>query len=161
MPLRHPPRFGQNLAQARSAKAAEHLVDDRLRLGRIPRRPAGRRIGRTQELPAPSHLDKQGQGLIMDSTTRRDFLKTAAATTAVLAAGSALNAHAAGSDEIRVGLVGCGGRGKGAGGDVLASTDGVRIVALADVFKDRIDDARNSLTEDSKKDKARDFKNSV
>jgi myo-inositol 2-dehydrogenase / D-chiro-inositol 1-dehydrogenase len=97
----------------------------------------------------------------MESTTRRTFLKTAAATSAVLASGAALNAHASGSDEMRVGIVGCGGRGKGAGHDVLNSIDGVRIVALADVFKDRIDDARNSMTEDSQKDKARDFKNSV
>src|SRR6476659_4624 len=100
MPLRHAARLGQNLAQARSAKAAEHLVDDRLRLGRFPRRPSGRRTSRTQELPAPGHLDKQGQGLIMESTTRRDFLKTAATSSAVLAAAAALNAHAAGSDEI-------------------------------------------------------------
>ena len=36
----------------------------------------------------------------------------------------------AGSDEIRVGLVGCGGRGTGAGGDILSSVDGVAVVAF-------------------------------
>src|SRR6478735_3417526 len=71
-------------------------------------------------------------------TSRRDFLKAAAATGAVLAAGGALNAHAAGSDEIRVGLVGCGGRGKGACENVLTAAKGVKIVAAADVFPEPI-----------------------
>ena len=50
-----------------------------------------------------------------------------------------VGAHAAGSDEIRVGLVGCGGRGTGAAGNVMAAAPGVRIVALADAFADRLD----------------------
>ena len=56
-----------------------------------------------------------------NDTTRRDFLKT----TAVAAAGSALalagGVHAAGSDTIKVGLIGCGGRGTGAAHNVLSS----------------------------------------
>ena len=47
-------------------------------------------------------------------------------------------AWAAGSDEIRVGLIGCGGRGRGAAKDALESASGVRVVALGDAFKDRI-----------------------
>jgi predicted dehydrogenase len=70
--------------------------------------------------------------------TRRGFLKSAAATSAVLAAGSALNAHAAGSDEIRVGVIGCGGRGSQACENVLESAKGVKIVAAADVFPEKI-----------------------
>jgi predicted dehydrogenase len=70
--------------------------------------------------------------------TRRDFLKAAAATGAVLAAGSALNAHAAGSDEIRVGVIGCGGRGSGACENVLSSARGVKVAAAGDVFAEKI-----------------------
>jgi predicted dehydrogenase len=72
------------------------------------------------------------------SFTRRGFLQSAAATGAVLAAASALNAHAAGSDEMRVGVIGCGGRGKGACENVLESAKGVKIVAAADVFPEKI-----------------------
>src|SRR5690348_8482317 len=78
-------------------------------------------------------------------STRRTFLKTAATTGAVLAAGNALNAHAAGSDEMRVGLVGCGGRGRGASENVLSSAKGVKIVALGDAFKEKAYDLREHL----------------
>src|SRR5947207_5759031 len=80
------------------------------------------------------------------SANRRDFLKTAATTSAVLAAGGALNAHAAGDDQIKVGLVGCGNRGGGAAENVLSSAQGVKIVALADVFKNKIEATRGRLT---------------
>ncbi|MBV9124842.1 MAG: Gfo/Idh/MocA family oxidoreductase [Planctomycetes bacterium] len=81
--------------------------------------------------------------------TRREFLKTttAAAAGTALAANLTLlsNVHAAGSDVIRVGLVGCGGRGTGAAENVLNAAPNVHIVALADVFKDRLDGARGRL----------------
>jgi predicted dehydrogenase len=97
----------------------------------------------------------------MNTTSRRTFLKTAAATSALLTSGAALNAHSSGSDEMRVGIVGCGGRGTGAGDNVLNSTDGVRVVALADIFKPKIAKCRNDLKDSIQKDKARDFKNQV
>ena len=50
----------------------------------------------------------------------------------------AVNAYAAGSDEIRVGIIGCGGRGTGACDNVLHSAKGVKIVAAADVFPEQI-----------------------
>ena len=62
------------------------------------------------------------------SANRRDFLKAATTTSAVLAAGGALNAHTAGDDQIKVGVVGCGGRGGGAARDVLSSAQGVKVV---------------------------------
>jgi myo-inositol 2-dehydrogenase/D-chiro-inositol 1-dehydrogenase len=82
-------------------------------------------------------------------STRRDFLKT----TTVAAAGTALaanltllsNAHAAGSDEIRAGLIGCGGRGTGAAEQVLSSARGVRLIAMGDVFRDRLEGSRSHL----------------
>ena len=74
--------------------------------------------------------------------SRRDFIREATAaavgTAAVARFHGLVGAHAAGTDEIRVGLVGCGGRGSGAAGNVLAAAPGVRIVALADAFQDRL-----------------------
>jgi predicted dehydrogenase len=76
--------------------------------------------------------------------SRRDFLKTAAAAAAAQAVLSA-SVHAAGSDEIKVGLIGCGGRGTGAVHDVLHSAPNVRIVALGDAFRDRADGCRRQI----------------
>ena len=86
----------------------------------------------------------------MDTThTRRDFIKaTAAAGTTLAAAGLPLPAvRAAGSDEIRVGLVGCGGRGRGAASDALKAAPGVRLVAMGDAFADRVAEAQQRLQE--------------
>jgi predicted dehydrogenase len=79
-----------------------------------------------------------------NDTTRRGFLQagtTAAVTSALFATG----AHAAGGDEVRVGIIGCGGRGTGAGHDVLRAAEGVKIVALGDAFEDRLNGCRRTL----------------
>jgi myo-inositol 2-dehydrogenase/D-chiro-inositol 1-dehydrogenase len=72
------------------------------------------------------------------SPSRRDFLHTGAAAGAALTASAVLpgGVFAAGSDEIRVGIIGCGGRGQGAGENVLQSARGVKIVALGDYFEE-------------------------
>jgi myo-inositol 2-dehydrogenase/D-chiro-inositol 1-dehydrogenase len=92
-------------------------------------------------------IEQQGAG-----STRRDFIRSAAAaamaTTVVSGLDRLVGAHAAGSDEIRVGLVGCGGRGTGAAGNVLKAAPGVRIVALADAFRDRLDQCRDALAKE-------------
>src|SRR5262245_43453518 len=77
-------------------------------------------------------------------TTRRDFLKSSV----VMAGGLALarSARAEGSDAIRVGLVGCGGRGTGAIENCLNSAAGVKVVSIGDVFKFRTDACRRFLT---------------
>ncbi len=86
--------------------------------------------------------------------SRRDFLKAGAA-----AAGAALTStlltsgvHAAGTDEIKVGIIGCGGRGGGAGKDVLRAARGVTIVALGDAFEDRARGTRRGLEEFARED---------
>lgn len=82
---------------------------------------------------------------------RREFLKTSAlAATAVgaLGAGSG-GVFAAGSDTVRVGLIGCGARGVGAAMNCVLSTPGVEIVALGDVFKDRVDAALKRLKDNT------------
>jgi myo-inositol 2-dehydrogenase/D-chiro-inositol 1-dehydrogenase len=82
------------------------------------------------------------------SATRRDFLKTTAvAAGAAVATQLSLPAvHAAGSDVIKVGVIGCGGRGSGAAENVLNAAKGVSIVALGDVFKFPVDGLRGRLT---------------
>lgn len=75
--------------------------------------------------------------------SRRDFLQTtskAAAGGVALAALSAERfAHAAGSDELKLALVGCGGRGTGAVNQNLNVGKGARLVAMADISRDRLD----------------------
>jgi predicted dehydrogenase len=73
--------------------------------------------------------------------TRRDLLKTSAMVAGALTMTSAGLAfgEVQGSDTIRVGVIGCGGRGSGAATDCVASSKGVEIVALADAFQDRVD----------------------
>ena len=67
---------------------------------------------------------------------------------ALLAAGLRAPAvHAAGSDAIGVGLVGCGGRGRGAAADAVKSSPGVRVVAIGDAFADRVAETRERLKE--------------
>jgi len=75
------------------------------------------------------------------ATSRRDFLKTSARVAAGTAAGLALSrsVHAAGSDILRVGLIGCGGRGTGAAGNALNADPHTRVTALADVFPEKIE----------------------
>jgi predicted dehydrogenase len=84
------------------------------------------------------------------SATRREFLKTtamaaAAGTAAATNLGLVANVHAAGDDVIKVGLIGCGGRGKGAAAQSVSSAPNVKLVALGDVFKDHLESARNDL----------------
>jgi len=78
--------------------------------------------------------------------SRRGFLKTAAGAAAATATFNILHsAYAANADAIRVGLIGCGGRGTGAAQDCLKSAENVKLVALADLFKDRLDGARQEI----------------
>ncbi|MBI4408600.1 MAG: Gfo/Idh/MocA family oxidoreductase [Gemmatimonadetes bacterium] len=82
--------------------------------------------------------------------SRRDFLKTSAAATLGLSAAlhaSAEYAYADGGDTMRVGLIGCGGRGTGAAADVIAAAEGTEIVAMGDLFADRLEKSRAQLAE--------------
>lgn len=76
-------------------------------------------------------------------SSRRDFLKTSAAATAGAGllgtfAGQA-KAFAAGDDTIRVGLIGCGGRGTGAATQALKTKGKVQLIAMADAFPDQLE----------------------
>ena len=82
-------------------------------------------------------------------SSRRDFLKASTAAAAGAALASHVNiartAHAAGSDQIKVALIGCGGRGNGAIRDCLGADPGVKVIAVADAFEDRAKGTANSL----------------
>jgi predicted dehydrogenase len=74
--------------------------------------------------------------------SRRDFLRTSTAVTAGTLLGGlslARSAHAAGSDLLKVGLIGCGGRGSGAAGNALNADAGTKLFAMGDAFEDRLD----------------------
>jgi len=77
-------------------------------------------------------------------TTRRDFIKTSAAGAGV-AALAAASVHAAGNDVIKVGLIGCGGRGSGAVEQSLKSDPNMKLVAVGDAFEDRAKGLVNNL----------------
>jgi myo-inositol 2-dehydrogenase / D-chiro-inositol 1-dehydrogenase len=79
-------------------------------------------------------------------TSRRDFIRASS----ILMAGGAVSGglglaravHAQGTDVIRIGLVGCGSRGSAAAGEALNAAGGpVELVALADVFPDKLQQA--------------------
>lgn len=80
--------------------------------------------------------------------SRRDFVKaSAAAAAAGLVTGPARaiapGAWAGASDTIRIGLIGCGGRGRGAAVNSIKSSEGVTLTALGDVFQGPVDYARD------------------
>ena len=79
------------------------------------------------------------------SATRRDFLKTSA-TGAVLA-GLALGqgVHAQGREEIKIGMLGAGGRNGGAAVEAMKADPSVKLVAMSDVFENRVKAQRNTL----------------
>ena len=84
-----------------------------------------------------------------EGVSRRDFVKSAAAAAAGASVmlGTSRIAYAAGSDRLRVGLIGCGGRGTGAAADAVAAAEGVEIYAMGDLFEDRLDESHQRLQE--------------
>lgn len=85
----------------------------------------------------------------MPTVNRREVLSASVAAGAVAALASPTLAwptvFPAGSDELRVGLVGCGGRGVGAAENACAAGPNIKLVAIADVFRDRIDQRLSHL----------------
>lgn len=77
---------------------------------------------------------------------RRHFVSAAAMGVALAASPwRAPAVHAAGSDILKIGLVGCGARGTGAASQALQADPQVRLTALADVFEDRLQLSLRSL----------------
>lgn len=81
--------------------------------------------------------DKQSR-----TTSRRNFIKNSSLLVVGGAVASQLSvaqaAHAYGSDEIKIGLIGCGGRGTGAAGQAMNTEGRTKLVAMADAFEDQL-----------------------
>jgi len=84
--------------------------------------------------------------------SRRDFLKRTTLAAAVglsaAAASRAMGFQAAGGDTLRVGLIGCGGRGTGAAAQALHADKNVKLTAMADVFGDRLEASLAALSKE-------------
>ncbi|UCF38170.1 MAG: Gfo/Idh/MocA family oxidoreductase [Acidobacteriota bacterium] len=116
-------------------------------------------------------MERNLKGNRYPGVSRRQFLKQSSAIGAVAAVGFPnVTGAVAGSDEIRVGVIGCGGRGTGAALNVLqvpteviyppprngyhtedavpgsqVGVKGIKVVALADLFRDRLEECRTQL----------------
>jgi len=86
---------------------------------------------------------------LLAAANRREFMKTsslvAAGAGVVSCLGALPGAFAAGDDTIKVGLVGCGGRGTGAASQALSTSGPVKLVAMGDAFADRLQGSLSEL----------------
>src|SRR5881394_4478641 len=83
-----------------------------------------------------------------NTTSRRNFIKSSALIGGVLAAPAILPARmfaAENSDTLKIGLIGCGGRGTGAAGNALKADNNVVLTAMADVFENQIENSLKTL----------------
>jgi predicted dehydrogenase len=83
------------------------------------------------------------------TNSRRDFLRQ---STGTIAAGSLAgmlastrSVHAAGNETIKIGLIGCGGRGNGAAINALGADDDVKLTVMADLFDDHLQRSRGQI----------------
>jgi len=87
-----------------------------------------------------------------NKNSRRDFVKTSAVITGGIMTAPLLsraNFFSGADDVIKVALIGCGGRGTGAASQALMTKQNVKLVAMADAFRDRIDGCYKELTADT------------
>jgi myo-inositol 2-dehydrogenase / D-chiro-inositol 1-dehydrogenase len=81
--------------------------------------------------------------------TRRNFLQSTSLAAGGLALGGLSTeraVHAQGSDTIKIALIGCGGRGSGAAAQALSTQGNVKLVAMADAFRDRLDNSFKDIS---------------
>ncbi len=85
------------------------------------------------------------------NSTRRQFLSRSVATTAALGTLAVpKNVHAAGSETLKIGLIGCGGRGTGAAVNALGADPDCKLTAIGDTFADRSASCLKTLKESPK-----------
>lgn len=88
--------------------------------------------------------------LSSSKSSRRKFLKVSTVVASTAVSGTldlASSVFAAGSDVIRVGMIGCGGRNAGAAAQALTADPGARLVAMCDIFMGRVKNKRRILKE--------------
>jgi len=83
----------------------------------------------------------------VNTATRREFIEKSSVAVAGSLAAMAMprGVHAGGSDMLRIGLVGCGGRGSGAASQALQADSNVKLWAMADAFEDRLESSLSNL----------------
>jgi predicted dehydrogenase len=117
------------------------------RFGRFfPPRGANHRITNIQ--PGGFTMSARQETTTANRTSRRRFLENSTAVLgAAMVAGLPLarSAHAAGSDVIKAGLIGCGGRGSGAAVNAMNAGKDVRLTAMADLFEDKVKGSRDRI----------------
>ena len=80
---------------------------------------------------------------------RREFLGTAAAAAGFMIIKPELVRGTAANSAVRLGVLGCGGRGTAVAGGFIDNTN-TRVVALADLFPDRLEEAEKSFNDKQK-----------
>jgi predicted dehydrogenase len=94
------------------------------------------------------HTDERMNNSPATPTTRREFLKSTGrfAAASALAGVAIPSVHAAQNNNIQIALIGCGGRGTGAAINALSVKQlPLKLVAMADVFQDRLDGSYGAL----------------
>ncbi|NBC04704.1 MAG: Gfo/Idh/MocA family oxidoreductase [Bacteroidetes bacterium] len=93
---------------------------------------------------------KKSTSLNKVNISRRSFVKNVSIGAGGLMLFGSLpvsaSAYAQGSDLLKVALIGCGGRGTGAANHTLAADDGVKLIAMADIFPDRLNSSLEILS---------------
>ncbi|MBN2288243.1 MAG: Gfo/Idh/MocA family oxidoreductase [Candidatus Glassbacteria bacterium] len=89
-----------------------------------------------------------GKSIHSGKQSRRNFFKSGAAAAAGALAGFSVlrNTYGQNLDPIRVGLIGCGGRGTGAAENCLKAAPNVQLIAMADLFEDMLEKSRENLS---------------
>ena len=99
--------------------------------------------------PTPARANQVSDKKSVDHESRRSFMQR---STAVIAGGSVASTlasarplHAAGSETLKVGVVGCGGRGSGAAINAMRADDNVKLTVMADLFGDRLETSKRNI----------------
>lgn len=90
-----------------------------------------------------------GSNTNKEGVSRREFVKTSAAVVGSLMASQlpkSASAFYTSDDVIRIGVIGCGGRGTGATVQALSTSQNVKLVAMADAFDDRLEESLTNIT---------------
>jgi predicted dehydrogenase len=91
---------------------------------------------------------KTQNNALKPNTSRRDFLKATSGVIAGTALAGAIGtrAYAGENNTIKIALVGCGGRGTGAASNALSTEGPTKLIAMADVFEQRLSSSFNNLS---------------
>ena len=84
-------------------------------------------------------MTERNRGTTTSASSRRQFLKQSVVVASAVTLSIPQSVYAAGSDRLKIGLIGCGGRGTGAAQNALDADPHVELTALADVFADRVE----------------------